>query len=74
VHLESSGEVMKTGRPHKSWRVTGGQLGQRYVIEQSIDGGVNWTGLQTNAVQLGDYQFAFPATEVQLYRVRVLED
>jgi hypothetical protein len=73
VHLESDGQVVDGGQLNQAWRVTGGQLGQHYVLEQSGDGGVSWTAVQTNIVQKSDWHFeARPDSKLD-HRVRVIE-
>lgn len=62
VHLVAGGEVLKNGLRYKAWRVTGGRLGQRYVLQQSVNTGADWMPWRTNTVEATDWHFEMPTT------------
>lgn len=74
LRLESAGDVTKANALHRAARVRGGQLGRRYVLEQSLNGGATWQPLRTNTVQAANFQFEFPTTLNATHRLRVLEE
>jgi hypothetical protein len=73
VQVVRQGSVVKNGQANDEWAVTGGQVGQRYVVEQSADGGVSWTPVQTNQVQAADWHFEVPSNQKLTERVSVLQ-
>lgn len=55
------------------WRVHGGRLGRRYVLEQSPDAGQSWTPLRTNSVQPGPFLLSTLPDQPQTFRLRTLD-
>lgn len=48
-----------------TWRISGGRIGDSYVLEQSLNG-TSWTSVRTNRVEEGDYlHVASPAASTQ---------
>ncbi|MBL9175435.1 MAG: hypothetical protein JNL10_17975 [Verrucomicrobiales bacterium] len=54
----------------RTWRVHGGRLGSRYVLEQSVDG-IQWTPVRTNRVEEGPFLHIGSADSPATSRVRI---
>ncbi|MBL9175433.1 MAG: immunoglobulin domain-containing protein [Verrucomicrobiales bacterium] len=44
----------------RTWRISGGRIGDRYVLEQSLNG-TQWTPIRTNRVEVGPFLHVEPA-------------